>query len=208
MPGGRNPNAWNNWYHGVGSTHGTWIRGDPRGFRTFHHREHVEGDYRNPPPPGVYAPLFEYVKSKLKHPPVKLSPVQRQVVCAAMVDRLTHDGAEVLALAVMVNHFHMLARFRLMSVEEMTRFAKSILDDGRDPAPRHFLGLARKHASHVLLDMNLKPEGPVWAVRPKFDPIRDREHQLNVFKYTHDHLKQGAAVWVIGRRLIGPIAQT
>ena len=48
---GTNPNAWNNWYHCVGSTYGSWLRGDPRGFSTFRHREHVEGDYRSPPIP-------------------------------------------------------------------------------------------------------------------------------------------------------------
>src|SRR3954468_9029001 len=40
---------WNNWYHCMGNTYGTWLPGDPRGFRTRLHREHVEGDYRNPP---------------------------------------------------------------------------------------------------------------------------------------------------------------
>lgn len=45
---------WCDWYHIMGSTFGTWLPGDPKGFRTRHHREHVEGDYKNPPPKGTH----------------------------------------------------------------------------------------------------------------------------------------------------------
>ncbi|QNN21053.1 hypothetical protein HED60_01800 [Planctomycetales bacterium ZRK34] len=195
MSGSPNPNAWNNWYHGVGSTHGSWLRGDPRGYRTHHHRFHVEGDYRNPPPPGVYAPIFEYTHSKLRHPPIKLSPRQRHMVCHAMIDRLHEDHVEVVALAIAVNHFHLLARFPLLESIARKRYARSLIRDGRDPAPRHYLGLARKHASHKLRDAKLKPEGPLWGVRPKFDPVRDRPHQLNVAHYIENHVREGAAVF-------------
>ena len=44
--------AWHGWFHIIGNTYGTWVRGDPKGFRTLHHREHIEGDYKHPPPPG------------------------------------------------------------------------------------------------------------------------------------------------------------
>jgi hypothetical protein len=33
----------------MGHTYGTWLPGDPKGFRTRHHREHIEGDYKKPP---------------------------------------------------------------------------------------------------------------------------------------------------------------
>src|SRR5690606_29068382 len=99
MPvGGRNPNAWHNWYHCVGSTYGTWLRGDPRGFRTFRHREHVEGDYRNPPPPGVWAAVFVQSEEAMKFPPVVLEKKCREVVCTAMVDKMQRDRVELVAL--------------------------------------------------------------------------------------------------------------
>ena len=150
MIGGRNPNAWNNWYHAVGSTYGTWIRGDPRGFRTFRHRVHVEGDYKHPPPPGIYAPIFEYSKRKLRYAAVRLDPAQRQFLCDGLIEGLLGDGVEVIALAVAMNHFHLLARFPLLTAEQIKRYGQSILRDGRDPAPRHHLGLARKYASEQL----------------------------------------------------------
>lgn len=193
--GGANPNAWRNWYHAVGSTYGTWIQGDPRGFRTYRHREHVAGDYRNPPPAGVYAPLFAVCQRKMKHPPVYLSESQRRVVCEAIAARLTGDGNEVVALAVASNHFHLLARFALLDTAARVRCRESLLADGRDPGPRHWLGLARKHASFTLREHGLKPASAVWAARPKLDPVRDREHQVNVARYVWRHTAEGCWVY-------------
>ena len=45
---------WRHWYHCNGSTYGTWLPGDPRGWRSRNHRVHVPGDYRTPPPPGRF----------------------------------------------------------------------------------------------------------------------------------------------------------
>lgn len=200
MPvGGPNPNAWNNWYHCVGSTYGTWLRGDPRGFRTFRHREHVEGDYRKPPDPGVWEAVFESAKSSMQFPPLVLDTRRRVCVCSALVDKLQRDGVEVVAIAVAANHFHLLARFPALTSEEKARLKQVILRDGRDPAPRHYLGRARRHASFELSAVGLKPESPVWADRPKCEPIRDRAHQVNTTNYIADHAKQGATTWVVGR---------
>ncbi|MEM9413848.1 MAG: hypothetical protein AAGA29_00035 [Planctomycetota bacterium] len=200
MPaGGPNPNAWHNWYHCVGSTYGTWLRGDPRGFRTFRHREHVEGDYRKPPPAGVWEPVFAERKAKLSHPPVVLDDAQRDCLCRAMVERLMSDEVDAVVLAVASNHFHLLARFPKLEAADLKRLNSVTLSDGRDPAPRHYLGRARRHASFALSAAGLKPASQVWADRPKCEPIRDRGHQVNAARYIQGHAKQGAAVWMLGR---------
>jgi hypothetical protein len=36
------------WYHIIETTYGAWLYGDQRGFRTRHHREHVDGDDKRP----------------------------------------------------------------------------------------------------------------------------------------------------------------
>ncbi|MEM8783181.1 MAG: hypothetical protein AAGE65_10060 [Planctomycetota bacterium] len=196
--GGRNPRAWNHWYHCVGSTYGTWLRGDPRGFRTFRYREHVDGDYRRPPP-DIYRPMLERSRERLKHPPIVLGNDQRRAVAEAMVERFARDEVQVVSLAVASNHFHVLARFPALRAEDAATRKHTILRDGRDPAPRHYLVLARKHASHVLRARGLKAAGePVWAGRPKCEPIRDRGHQLNTTRYIREHVAQGAAVWCLG----------
>ena len=65
------------WFHVTTHTYGAWLYGDPRGFRTRHHREHVEGDYKNPPPPGTYAAKYERSKRLLKQDPVRLTQHQQ-----------------------------------------------------------------------------------------------------------------------------------
>ena len=54
------------WFHCTTHTYGAWLYGDPRGFRTRHHREHVEGDYKNPPPKGKYDRQYQRSKKLLK----------------------------------------------------------------------------------------------------------------------------------------------
>src|SRR3954469_8997801 len=64
---------WNNWYHCTTHTYGTWLRGDPRGWRARHHREHVIGDYKNPPPRGMYEKIFARSKSLMKRDAVRIN---------------------------------------------------------------------------------------------------------------------------------------
>ena len=98
------------WFHCTTHTYGAWLYGDPRGFRTRHHREHVEGDYKNPPPKGKYAWQYERSKRLLKEPPVVLAPQWRAVVGEAMRDRLRELGAELLSISVSGQHVHFQAR--------------------------------------------------------------------------------------------------
>src|SRR5690349_5207107 len=50
--------ARDHWFHCTTHTYGTWLRGDPRGWRSRNHREHVDGDYKHPPSNGKYDPLL------------------------------------------------------------------------------------------------------------------------------------------------------
>ena|SRR5205809_5238686 len=80
---------WNDWYHCTLHTYGSWLRGDPRGWRARHHREHVVGDYKNPPPKRKY--LFEYSKSLMNRDPVKIENELRQFVLDAPIDKLVDN---------------------------------------------------------------------------------------------------------------------
>ena len=166
--------AWNGWYHVTGSTYGTWIRGDERGWREWHHHEHVEGDYRNPPPPEAGERQRRQSRRAMKHPPVRLDPQQRQVAGEALVAMLAHQGAETIALCVGAEHYHLLSRFL-------------------DADVRGRVGRAKKNASHILRSHGLP--GTVWAKRCGVHPIRDRQHQVNVFRYILDHARDGARTW-------------
>src|SRR5205809_4884314 len=91
---------WNAWYHVTIHVYGSWLRGDPRGWRSRHHREHVDGDYKNPPPKGKYDNLYELSKALMKRDPVKIERELRQFVTNAIAEKLRADGIEVLIVSV------------------------------------------------------------------------------------------------------------
>ncbi len=68
------------WFHVVLTTYGAWLPGDVRGFRTRHHREHIEGDYKSPPPQGVYTERLHRSQALLKQPEVRLTAGQQETV--------------------------------------------------------------------------------------------------------------------------------
>src|SRR5579871_533831 len=103
--------AWNNWYHCTGSTKGTWLLGDPRGWRARHHREHCVGDYKNPPPAGMYAELLARSK-KLSKRKIVLTPGQRRLACLEIAEALAFRKVDVVDVCVGAKHWHVLARFQ------------------------------------------------------------------------------------------------
>jgi hypothetical protein len=162
------------WFHVTTHTYGAWLHGDPRGFRTRHHREHVEGDYKKPPPKGTYDADFTRSKLSLKQPPVILTPEWRRVIGEAIRDRLIELGAELLCVSVSGQHVHYQARMPYLY-------------------PRKWTGFAKKHAWHVAVEQGWS--GQLWAKRSKANPIKDRAHQVNTFYYILDHASEGAWVW-------------
>lgn len=165
---------WNDWYHCNGNTYGTWLPGDPRGFRTRHHRGHVEGDYKNRPPPGSNRELLERSQTLLQRAPIHLNAAQQKIAADAVVEKMLADGIEIIALSVDDHHFHLLSRFR-------------------DHRPKHWVGRAKMHSSMILRDHGLP--GGAWATGCRTLPIHDRQHQVTVFDYIVKHHQQGAAVW-------------
>jgi hypothetical protein len=160
------------WYHLTASTYGSWLHGDQRGFRTKHHRKHIEGDYKHRPPPGMYAHLERRSKQLLKQDPVCLTPEWRALLGAALRDRLVELGAEVLCLAVCKQHVHIQAKLP---------FGK----------PRAWLGIAKKHAWFIARDAGWKVK--LWAQRSKATPVEDRQHQVNLYRYIRKHFFREAA---------------
>ena len=170
------PRAWNGWFHIMFHTYGTWLPGDPKGFRTRHHRDHVEGDYKNPPPKGKYDQLWKRSKNLMKREPVYLTSEQRQRAVEEFVRSFKKWGIELRIISIDRVHFHALARF---------------LDNN----PRHYVGLAKKECSAYMKRAGPSPEGGLWAVRCECIPIADAEHFDNVVGYIQDHIQLGAAVW-------------
>jgi len=195
--------AWNDWYHLMANTYGTWLPGDERGFRTRGHREHIEGDYRNPPPAGRYENRKRRSQRLLDRAPVYLPPPARIIAVRSMVHSLTEVHAiELLALAINDVHVHALGRFpkslRRTAQPTETGAHTSAIND----APRHYLGIAKQWSSKTLAVEGLISPGGAWAAKGKIKPIRDRQHQINVYRYIVAHIDQDAAVWSFHDRRI------
>jgi hypothetical protein len=187
---------WNNWFHCIGTTYGAWLRGDPRGWRSRKHREHVPYDYQHPPPPGTYDRLNAYSKFIMHRQTVTLEWAERVAVCRKIYEALAFHNVEVVQLCVSATHFHVLCRFESVS----PGIAIPGLDNPRASTnrnPRHLIGVAKKESARALSASGVRPEGGIWVVRCKCKPIRDRRHQVRVARYIYAHYKRGAAVWAL-----------
>jgi hypothetical protein len=102
---------------------------------------------------------------------VVLEPIWRQRIGEALRDRLQQLGSDVLGIAVAAKHVH--------------AQAKLPFNVGRE-----WLGLALKHAWFVARDQGWI--GKLWANRSRAIPIKDRQHQENVYHSILNHVQEGA----------------
>ena len=90
------------------STKGSWLPGDPRGWRSRGHKRHSSGDYKHPPPAGEHAGLYNYCR-KRSGGEIELPAALRGAVGQAILAYLREAGIRVLAVAVSARHAHLLA---------------------------------------------------------------------------------------------------
>lgn len=180
------------WYHCIAGTYGSWLYGDERGFRTRHHRQHVDGDYRHPPPPGQYAHVQRASRASMRGEAVVLGPQERLVVCRTLARALLDYGVELAEISVGGQHVHLAGCFPA----ELIHSPLNLLTDGRAPVPRHLLGRAKRSAAMALGKTGSRPAGGhLWAKRSKIEPIRDTAHQRAVVQYIRRHKQKGAVLW-------------
>lgn len=161
------------WRHVNVGTHGSWLPGDQRGFRNRKHRIHSSGDYKNPPPAGEHRGLLRYNQKRC--PTAVFIPLTlRAWIGRAIVQKLIRLGFRALAVSVSGNHFHILVELPIGL-----------------PEIKRIIGQCKGVASHAVRD---QMPGTIWEAGGNFDPIKDREHQVNVFYYIRD--KQGPGAWV------------
>jgi hypothetical protein len=141
------------WFHVVLTAYGAWLPGDPRGFRTRHHREHVEGDYKNPPPPGVYEARHAKSKQLLKFPPMIFPTEHRKTIGMAAKDKIEKLGGQVIAIAVADKHVHFLAKMPWNKAYE-------------------WAGAAKRHVWFEMREVGRSAK--LWAKEPWARTIKDR----------------------------------
>jgi hypothetical protein len=150
------------WRHVVISTYGSWLPGDPRGFRSKDHAIHSSGDYKNPPPPGEHAGLHRHAKG-ITGAPVMIPAALRPMVGEAILAKLLKLELRVLAVSVAGMHSHLLVE----------------LPDNPITI-RHLIGQCKSVSSHAIRE---RLPGRVWAYGGGFKPVDDPEHQRNVYTY-------------------------
>ncbi len=162
---------WDNWYHCNGNTYGTWLPGDPRGWRSEDHKIHVDGDYKSPPPPGSDEGLHEHSQNRMKNDAVFLSQFHCFQALDIWVSALQHYQLEIAAIAIGSHHWHVLAKFP-------------------DHQPRITIGKVKSWSTR-----QLDIPKPIWATKCRCQPIADPSHWENARGYILKHVYQGAAVW-------------
>ena len=156
------------------STLGSWLPGDPRGWRSRGHKQHSSGDYHQPPPGDEQAGLWRWNERRIDQP-VLLPVALRRVVGRALVDRLTQDKWQVLTCAVDHKHAHLLVK----------------LPDA--PATlKRIIGQAKQAASRAV-----RPDlpGRIWATGGKYKLIADRAHHRRTYRYILHDQGDGAWAW-------------
>src|SRR3954465_4220054 len=160
------------WRHVVINTHGSWLHGDGRGFRSRRYRIHSSGDYRNPPPPGEHLGLYAHHKRKC---PDKVTiPLDlRPVVGRAIVEFLRDLKVRVLVVAVGKVHAH--------SVVELPVGLREV---------KRIIGEAKRFSS---CRVTHSIPGTLWSAGGKFVPIENDNHLKAAYEY--DLYDQGPWAW-------------
>ena len=177
--------AWNGWYHCTGSTYGTWLRGEERGWRSRRHHEHCDRDYKQPPPKGKHQRELEESKRLMKRKRVVLTPAQREFACREFVKALEERDVEVGEFCVGAKHWHGRLRFR-----------DPVKHRGQNRDANLLIGQAKGKCAREMSRARMIAPGGVWAARSRVRPIKNQFHNANVSKYIPDHAKKGAAVYV------------
>ena len=169
------------WRHVIFHVRGAWLPGDPRGFRSRRHEIHSSGDYKNPPPEGEHRGLRRYHQARSERV-VKMAENLRKVIGAAVVWVLQKEGYRVLVTSVGATHVHVLAELPV--------------DLGEVHA---VVGRCKAKASWAvgIICPRLR-----WAGGGSFKWVRDREHQMEVYRYILE--KQGTDAWTWNFRNAAP----
>jgi len=162
------------WRHGIIGTHGSWLPGSPKGWRSRGHKIHSSGDYKKPPPSDEHLGLYRY--SQEQCPQALVIPKGlRPIVAEAFRDQLLAFNHRVLAIALSGMHCHFLAELPTDKV-----------------AMQAAVGDAKRKSSRAV---KKELPGRVWAAGGKFILIADHSYQKRVFDYIRRHANEGAWVW-------------
>lgn len=162
------------WRHVTIGTLGSWLPGDPRGWRSRGHRRHSSGDYKHPPPAGEHRGLYDYSK-RLCPQAVTIPRRLRERIARRIIDELEAMDYRAIAVAVCGQHAHVLVE----------------LPDNM-PQVKRIAGRCKNASSRAV---RVEMPGRVWARGGNFERVESRDHWHEAFGYILRHRQQGGWVW-------------
>jgi len=173
--------AWQHWYHITIGTYGTWLPGDPRGWREKDHRLHVEGDYKKPPVRTDFATAkHANAKQLMKHAPYIIKTEDKAAIGDLVLKSLTHQQIPVSTVAVSTINIHLLVQCK------------------RDN-PKPVAGNVKRQITFAMasvIDPTTSARQPMFEIECGAKPIRDLAHGKRAHRYILDHAKkENAWVW-------------
>lgn len=171
------------WWLVTWTTYGSWLPGDPRGFRTWRGREYVA-------PPKRYAGVDETpyraadygeryrLSQEISDDSVSLNPDQRRTACDACVADIIELGLAASVIAVGAVHTHLLARFGSRPIRPTAGRLKSMMTRG-----------IKEH------DSSFQPKR-TWSKGCHPSSCEDEREYHAKFRYVVRHRDEGAVVHV------------
>jgi hypothetical protein len=168
------------WWLLTWRTYGSWLPGDPRGFRTWRRREYV------PPPreqaesgepiynPGDYTERYAAARERLTAPAVCLTLADRRKACSALVAEIGKLQIVPAILAVAESHVHFISQFGELRIRRVAGRLKAAAT------------IAIKHQNST--------EGPVWGTGSHMKSLYAEDDFVSAFRYVEQHEGEGAVV--------------
>ncbi len=179
------------WWLVTWNTYGSWLPGDPRGFRTWRGTEYV-------PPPVRYAEPGETTYNRAEYAerhamardsadePVVLSRTHQELILPALVKELADIPLHASAIAVGTSHVHLLAKFA------ERRIRKTV---GR-------LKAAATRAIHEA-DPAFQPKR-IWAKGCHMKSKETEAEYRNALNYIKRHVDEGALIHIFSKPTAPP----
>jgi hypothetical protein len=181
------------WWLITWTTYGTWLPGDPRGFRTWRAQQYVA-------PPARYAangePTYSARQFRALHQknldacqPTVLNGRWQQIVLESLRSELDTIAVDSAIVAIAPTHVHWLARFGPLGIRPIVARLKA--------------------AATRALHGNGMDANRVWAKGCSMKSLRGQNAFDNAFAYVERHRSEGAVIYVSPKyasRSTGPTA--
>jgi hypothetical protein len=168
------------WWLITWGTYGSWLPGDPRGFRTWRRREYVPPTYGKAQSgeriydPAAYTERLDESRSRLTSTAVSLTVHERREACSALVVEIAAVRIVPAILAVAKHHAHLISQFGDLEI-------------------RPTVGRLKAAATRSMKDPSFDPPS-VWAKGCHMESLNSENDFVAAYQYVEQHGAQGAVI--------------